>query len=193
MKNKFIPFLIGSAVGVSATVLYGERVIRKICNAISRDYVIYCPVLSSYGNTVSILLNNTRYDLFLEEEFDSSLSDTVVTAKMSDNDILDITAVESDGRDIEVSCYRMNKKQIERLTILPCFDVDDSGLSIRYYGKGYRLLLDCEQVSEKVKGNTVRVLLADGKDEFDILRVEGFEVITWEEIPSEEEGMEVDE
>lgn len=180
MKNKIFPLLIGGTVGFVGGLICKDKVLKtpdkKSCNEVTVD----CQYLSSYGNLVSLLIRNVRYDIFLEEEIpDWDTYELFATLQYSDSGtLLNILSING----IKVNGYSQNTKQIEHTCFTICKDVTSTGLAVGYNGKFYDILLDEGFV---VKEPYVEVVVADGDDVFDILSVNGFPVLDWEERPEE--------
>lgn len=184
MKEKVFPFILGLALGTTGAIFLRET--SKENNE-PDDLVtlgVKCPVLDCYGNQVSILYDNTRYDLFLSD-VDTSLGlEADVKVALSGGKVYQFISVNS----IPVIKYwNKNKIQVEKVVSVQPYDVSDTGLSFNYNERKYNILLDIvnEGGIPLTFGSTVNVLIADGEDVFDILRVENIRVLDWEETDEE--------
>lgn len=180
MKGKFIPVITGVAgiVGIATGVIFKRKIVNCVDRVVGKaceEETIPVTYLSSYGNCVSILIRNTRYDILLEEDFpDYDTRDVVAKIHHINGDLVDILSVNG----VTVYDYSVNTHQIEKVANCICKDVTDSSICIGYDGKFYDLLVDFQ--GENIKEPFVSVVVADGDDIFDILSVEGFPVVDWE-------------
>lgn len=180
MKGKFIPVITGVAgvVGIATGVIFKRKIVNYVDRVVGKaceEEIIPVTYLSSYGNCVSILIRNTRYDILLEEDFpDYDTRDVVAKIHHINGDLVDILSVNG----VTVYDYSVNTHQIEKVASCICKDVTDSSICIGYDGKFYDLLVDFQ--GENIKEPFVSVVVADGDDIFDILSVEGFPVVDWE-------------
>lgn len=181
MKGKLLPFALGVAAG-SFLTFYAQKYMKKSdLNYLEKDhttYLIKCPVLDRYGNRVSILYNNIRYDLFLKEIDISTDLYANIEIYTYNADLWKFNKV----NDIPVVGFNKNTLQVEKVLLVKVISTTDTGLIISYLGKEYNILLNIMSNGKDLEfQNTVEALIVDGSDVFDILRIENIPVLDWEE------------